>query len=96
MKEITGKISQTVLSVQAFFNWQGKLVPSVVAWAGLLLLALFHGWIPWRLLFFWIFRVALVVVWFAATIVVPILRIFPNATIKARRLTKKTFCLGKI
>jgi hypothetical protein len=82
VKEITGKISDVALKVQAWFNWQRPVVPTAVSWIVLLLLALFHGWVPWRFMFYWIFRVAIFGAWFAATILVPILRIFPTATIK--------------
>jgi CRP-like cAMP-binding protein len=82
---VTGKISEKALELQAFFNWQRSLVPTVVAWAVLLLLAIGHSFVPWRFIFYWLFRVALVVGWAAATIVVPVLRIFPTATIKLKR-----------
>ncbi len=83
--KVTGKISDKALELQAFFNWQKPVVPTAVVWVVLLLLALGHSFVPWRFLFYWIFRVGLFVGWFVATVAVPLLRIFPTATIKARR-----------
>ncbi len=82
---LTGKISDKALELQAFFNWQRKFVPTLVAWAVLLLLAVGHSFVPWRFIFYWLFRIGLVVGWAVATIVVPVLRIFPTATIKIKR-----------
>lgn len=82
---VTGKISDKVLELQAFFNWQKPFVPSLIAWFGLLALGMGHSFVPWRDIFFWIFRIALPLGWFVATIIVPLLRIFPTATIKLKR-----------
>ena len=83
--KITGKISDKALDLQAFFNWQKKFVPTMIAWVVLLVMGFGHSLIPWRLTFYWIFRVALIAGWFAATILVPVLRVFPTATIKIKR-----------
>ena len=83
--KVTGKISDTGLELQAFFCWQKKPGPTAAVWAALLLLALGHSFVPWRFIFYWIFRVALIVGWFVASIIVPLLRVFPTATIKAKR-----------
>ena len=50
--KITGKISDKALDLQAFFNWQKKFVPTMIAWVVLLVMGFGHSLIPWRPTFY--------------------------------------------
>ena len=83
--KITGAIGRLGLKVQYNFNWQGNTVKTSVVWVIILVMSLCHSFVPWRFIFYWLVRVALFAGWFVATVLVPVLRIFPTATTKIKR-----------